>query len=231
MSRYEVTQQLYCWITGEYPSYFATRGGYTDDFSRPVESVTWLDAVNFCNDLSTFTGFMPCYAIDELTGVVTCDFTADGYRLPTEAEWEYAARGGTANDGYYFLYAGSDDPSEVAWWGDPTGTTHPVGYKGSNELGLYDMTGNVYEWCWDTYDDTYYSWPTVVWFDPIGPGGIYAYDAANFPGYYMVVRGGSFGNGADPGLDWLRNPGRSYRAQEWANSASSIIGFRVVRRL
>jgi sulfatase modifying factor 1 len=130
----------------------------------PVINVTWYDAVAYCNWLSEKEGLTPCYSGK---GKLTqCDFSADGYRLPTEAEWEYAARGGPKSQGY--IYAGSDNPDDVAWYaGNSGGQMHPVGQKQPNELGLYDMSGNLFEWCWDWYDKDYYvSSPAS---DPTGP--------------------------------------------------------------
>jgi len=130
----------------------------------PVIHVTWYDAVAYCNWLSEKEGFTPCYS--GKGKVTNCDFAANGYRLPTEAEWEYAARGGHDSRGY--RYAGSDDPGEVAWFGDNSGDrAHPVGQKQPNELGLYDMSGNLFEWCWDWYAEDYYSLSPAS--DPQGP--------------------------------------------------------------
>ena len=131
---------------------------------QPIISVTWHDAVAYCNWLSEKEGLTPCYSGKRKA--TRCDFSADGYRLPTEAEWEYAARGGQMSRNC--IYAGSDDPADVAWYvGNSRGQTHPVGQKHPNELGLYDMSGNLYEWCWDWYDEGYYASSPAI--DPEGP--------------------------------------------------------------
>ena len=131
---------------------------------RPVAGVDWHSAVAYCNWLSEKEGLLLCYSGK---GKLTkCDFSSNGYRLPTEAEWEYAARGGQKSQGY--VYAGGDDPDKVAWYGDNSDDqSHPVGQKQPNELGLYDMSGNSFEWCWDWYAEAYYaSTPSS---DPEGP--------------------------------------------------------------
>lgn len=114
----------------------------------PVECITWYDAIHFCNKRSLDEGIKPCYKV--IDGMVYCDFSSSGYRLPTEAEWEFAARGG--NDSRGFVYAGGNNLDDVAWYaGNSKKATHPKGLKMPNELGLYDMCGNVFEWCWDWY--------------------------------------------------------------------------------
>ena len=130
----------------------------------PVIHVDWYDVVAYCNWLSEQEGRPPCYSGSSKS--TTCDFSAGGYRLPTEAEWEYAARGGQRSHGY--TYAGSNNPDEVAWYGENSGgQPQPVGQKQPNELGLYDMSGNLFEWCWDWYDQGYYAVSPAS--DPQGP--------------------------------------------------------------
>ncbi len=139
IGKYEVTQTEWKEVMGNNPSF---RKG--DNF--PVEKVSWYDAVEFCNKKSRAKGLTPCYTGSGKN--ITCNFNANGYRLPTEAEWEYAARGGNKSKGY--TYSGSNTIGNVAWYNNNSGiTTHPVGKKHPNELGIYDMSGNVFEWCWD----------------------------------------------------------------------------------
>jgi formylglycine-generating enzyme required for sulfatase activity len=117
---------------------------------HPAIGLTWYGAIVFCNLLSEAAGLNPVYDPDTWTA----DFSRNGYRLPTYEEWVFAAEGGSGSHGY--TYAGSNDPAEVAWYGPTSdGSTHPVGKLTSNELGLFDMNGNVWEWCWDSYDSDY----------------------------------------------------------------------------
>ena len=153
MGKYEVTQALWQAVMGSNPSKFKSR-------NLPVEQVSWDDCQEFINKLNSITGRR--------------------FRLPTEAEWEYAARGGKKSKGYQ--YSGSSNISDVAWYTANSGSkTHPVGKKQANELGLYDMTGNVLEWCQDWYGSYVSSSQT----NPTGA----------FSGFFRVFRGGSwYGN-------------------------------------
>ncbi len=150
LCKYEVTQALWRAVMGNIPSRF--KGN-----NLPVEKVSWDDCQTFITRLNNLTG--------------------KNFRLPTEAEWEYAARGGNRSRGY--KYSGSNVLSDVAWYDDNSGgKTHPVGSKSPNELGLYDMSGNVREWCYDWFG-TYSSSAQT---NPTGPSS----------GSFRVRRGGSW---------------------------------------
>lgn len=157
----EVTQELYEVFMGENPSKF--KGA-----NNPVECVSWYDAIYFCNKLSVAKGYEPVYSVNGNTNVKTWNYTphkgnsisgaitqntsANGYRLPTVEEWQYAAKGGED-----YTYAGSNEIDEVAWYeGNSNDKTHPVAQKKANGYGLYDMSGNVHEWCWDSFSDRRY---------------------------------------------------------------------------
>ena len=221
IGRYEVTQKEWTEIMGNSPSQF--KGG-----DRPVETVSWYDAVEYCNKRSLQEGLTPYYEIekdkqdpnnrserDPLKWTVTAHEGANGYRLPTEAEWEYAAAGGQESKGY--TYSGSNDAGKVAWYWKNAGDrplsgdwnwpaiennhnqTKPVGGKKANELGLYDMSGNVREWCWDWYKGE----------DSDG-------------GMYRVVKGGGW-------IGDVRGTELGYRGKFEPNGTGPDQGFRVIR--
>ncbi|MBP5176485.1 MAG: SUMF1/EgtB/PvdO family nonheme iron enzyme [Treponema sp.] len=192
MGQTPVTQRLYKKVMGENPSWFQHSNDELNDDQRdalegntannPVENVSWFDAVYFCNKLSIKDGFTPVYSVEgettpeywgytphkdeSLESKVECDFDANGYRLPTNDEWEKAAYGDE-----YYTYSGSDNLDEVGWYNrNSNNVTHPVAQKMANRYGLYDMSGNVWEWVWGA--------------TPNAP-------VSRYP------RGGSYGNGAD----------------------------------
>ena len=217
ISKYEVTQGEYKVIMKKTPSY----GDYGIGSNYPVNNVNWYNAVEYCNALSKKEGLTPCYTIDknsndsnnksiydDLKWLVVCDFSANGYRLPTEAEWEYASKGGAKSNNY--IYSGSNDIDKVAWNDNNSeGSCHSVGTKASNELGLYDMSGNVWEWCWDWYDE--YSSEAVS-----DPQGVSSQSS-------RVKRGGYWDN--------HRNYCRmANRSKSTPSNQSNGIGFRLVRR-
>lgn len=143
LSKFPVTQELYFNITKERPSIF--KGN-----ERPVETVSWRDAINFCNSLSDRAGLKRCYSFNIGGEEITFDIKADGFRLPTEAEWEYACKAGTTKSRY-----GAID--EIAWYKKNSGgKTNDAGTKKPNVWGMYDMLGNVWEWCSDIYDEATY---------------------------------------------------------------------------
>ncbi len=143
LCKFPISQEFYKVVTDKNPSTF--KGD-----RLPVETVSWIDAVNFCNELSNSLGKDKCYTIDSATEKVTLNSRANGFRLPTEAEWQYACQAGTKDIRYGEL-------NEVAWFKENSNNqTREVGQKKPNEWGLYDMLGNVWEWCSDIYDETVY---------------------------------------------------------------------------
>lgn len=179
----QVTQKLWEAVMGNNPSYF------TGDCQCPVESIYWNDCQEFVKKLNELTG--------------------EKFSLPTEAQWEYAAKGGNKSKGY--IYSGSDDIDDVAWHDGNSGNrTHPVKTKTPNELGIYDMTGNVEEWCYDWYVD----YENLEQTDPIGPSSSSC----------RVRRGGGW---------WFRPKGNcvSTRSRCEAGIGKKVYGFRLALRI
>ncbi|MCC6796898.1 MAG: formylglycine-generating enzyme family protein [Candidatus Hydrogenedentes bacterium] len=183
---YEVTQQSYETLMGTNPSKHK-------DPQQPVEQLGWLAAIKYCNMRSLKEGLKPCYNLDTLA----CDFAANGYRLPTEAEWEYACRAGTTSE--YSFAGGESKLAEAAWFdANANGRPHPVGQKPANAWGLYDMHGNVSEWCYDVYSENYYASSPRE--NPCNTGG----------GEERVLRGGAWNSAVDAcrsSARWSETPG------------------------
>jgi len=204
----EVTQREWKNVIGNHSSHF--KGD-----NLPVEIVSWYDAVKYCNKKSRSEGLNPCYSGNGTS--TACNFSANGYRLPTEAEWEFAARGGSKKKSFSqsryedYKYSGNNDIESVAWYiKNSESKTHPVGKKQANELGIYDMSGNVWEWCNDWYVENYYS--TSLKNDPQGANS----------GKYSVLRGGSW-------FDLNSNCRVALRIRLERNFSNYDIGFRIVR--
>ena len=201
MSKYEITNRQFNEFSPSHENY-----GCWSEPDYPVEAVDWFDALKYCNWLSEQEGLTPCYS-DGGNDTAKIDINANGYRIPTEAQWEYAYRGGTTTTYYW----GPDMNDSYCWYEDNSGGhPHPVGKTIPNNLGLYDMSGNVWEWCWDYIDnDYYYNSPYT---DPLGPPS----------GEDCVVRGGG----------WESFPttcNSFYRGQCNPNEYTNCCGFRVVR--
>lgn len=218
IDKYEVTQSGYQAVMGTNPSSF------TGNPNRPVERVSWFNAIEYCNRRSIQEGLMPAYSYGSFgtnpnnwpTGWnttsgnhtnVSCNWSTNGYRLPTEMEWMFAAKGGNQSQGY--TYSGSNTIDNVAWYYDNSSDrTKDVGLKDPNELGTFDMSGNVWEWVWDI-SDTY---PSGNQSNPTGP----------VSGSSRVMRGGSW-------YDYAHRCTVSSRSLNFATSPSIAVGFRFIR--
>lgn len=221
VDKHEITQAGYQSVMGSNPA-----NGYGVGDNYPVYYVDWFDAVLYCNTRSIQESFMPCYSYAAFGSDpenwpadwnstsanhlnLSCNWNANGYRLLTEAEWEFTARGGNLSQGY--TYSGGNDPAVVGWtYYFTSNSTHPVGQKMANELGIHDMCGNVLEWCWDVY----HMYPSQPQTDPHGTN----------VGDWRTLRGGAWRYNAEYATV-------SYRQYGLSKAFRDYIGFRVCRKI
>lgn len=222
---HEVTQTEYLAVMGTNPSQ------YNSDPTHPVEKVSWFKAIEYCNRRSLEEELQPCYTYSGYGNnpdtwpsgwdssnanhaLISCNWDASGYHLPSEMQWHFAAQGGTSSLGY--TYSGSNIINDVAWYysnsaqGFTSRQSHPVGQKLENELGTFDMSGNVWEWVWDRYGDY--------------PGGSSTNPTGPLSGDNRVARGGSWNVGAGSCANTVRN------CTLPPTTAISSLGFRLCRR-
>ena len=236
--KYLTTQKMWLEVMENNPS------GFKGD-NRPVETVSWWEALKYCNRLSEKYGLEPVYElskssegilmIKELGGKIVSPDKAnfkntEGFRLPTEVEWEWFASGGQKaieQGTFNYIYSGSNNIDEVAWYYENIGkfddaSTQDVGLKKSNQLGLYDCSGNVWEWCYDTIE-----------FDENGDykniknGNFYMYKAFDLSNIYRRVKGGSWGNGNKDCTIFHRGCNQAVNVKEYF----LYFGFRIVRTI
>lgn len=203
ISKYEVTQ-------GEWSRFMKPANATNFGEDLPVDNVSWFDIAIYCNGLSEAEGLTPAYRIRGLgaSRVVSCDFNVNGYRLPTEAEWEVAAKAGKLHN-----YSGSNDPADVAWYRDNSaGKLRKPGGKSPNDFGLYDMSGNVSEWAWDWLDANYPN-SLTTFINPTGPD----------TGTQKTIRGGNVMNSEGRNLNIL------WRERGDPNKGYQFVGFRLAR--
>ncbi len=232
ISKYEVTQAEFEDVMGYVDATF-------DGDLKPVETVRWYEALIYCNKKSMNEGLIPAYTINGSTdpavwgalpadnsatwNAVTCNWNGTGYRLPTEAEWEFAARAGVTSPDY--VYSGGNEPMPFVWYEDNASEAKTVGTKQPNALGLYDMSGNVQEWVWDWYGADYYSTLSEVnpTLNPTGP--------ASNADDIRVIRGGSWKMPASYCRIAFRNWGNMDNTETPVKVKNAWLGFRVVRSL
>ncbi len=195
LSKYEITQKIWKLVMDS-----NSAGVQSDDL--PAMNIKWEDAILFCNKLSKIYDYDTVYVANN--GTYTYNKSADGFRLPTEAEWEYACRAGSGGD-----FPGTGNIDDMGWYnGNSAFNAHPVGTKNPNDWGLFDMNGNVWEWCWDWYSSDYYQTSPEI--DPSGPAS----------GNRRIIRGGSNSDGAT----FARSSNRTFPSSDFTNC-----GFRIAK--
>jgi formylglycine-generating enzyme required for sulfatase activity len=205
ISKYEITQRIYKSVIGKNPA-----DQYGVNYENPVYNITIFEAAKFCNELSRREGLDMCYNITRIK--VDCNFNANGYRLPTEAEWEFAAKGGNTSQSY--KYSGSNNAGDVAWYSfNSTKRTNLVGQKKANELGIHDMSGNVWELCWDYSGRNTIINQNQYILNPTGPD--YSGSDRN------IMRGGGWGSNEENVSIYSRD----FKGID----RSPYVGFRIVR--
>ena len=208
IGKYEVTVADWKKFTEETEQVMPAKPSWGWNNDYPITNVTWTQAIHYCNWLSKKNNLKPVYTIDG--NYYSCDFKANGYRLPTEAEWEFAAKGGAKSK--HYLYSGSNDLELVSWYAQNSNKSpRQIGTKLANELGIYDMSGNVWEWCWDWYNPVFYK--TEKRDNPTGPE----------KGENRCIKGGSWDSSK---LEYLTP---TCRLNSNPTSTTAFYGFRVAK--